>query len=194
MVKNKQKILELSKGFQGRAKNCFKLARARVHRSLQHAYASRRLKKRDIRAFWIQRINSGTRHYGVTYSQFMWGLDKSNILLNRKMLANLSLDEPYSFRAIVGTVHSLASLPKLKRGQFGEVASVVVQEKREIPVGWALNYRSFAKPKDKDLLEECKQLFGTTNKAASNEEEEGEFVEGRDDVDSQNANTVKQEK
>eukprot|EP00976_Prorocentrum_cordatum_P019987 404967-Prorocentrum_minimum.AAC.2 len=65
---NKKKIFDLAKGFRGRAKNCITIARERVEKALQYQYISRRLKKRDMRSLWIQRINAGTRHHGVRFT------------------------------------------------------------------------------------------------------------------------------
>mmetsp|Transcript_5092 Transcript_5092/g.8837 ORF Transcript_5092/g.8837 Transcript_5092/m.8837 type:complete len:128 (+) Transcript_5092:206-589(+) len=98
---NKKKILDLAKGFRGRAKNCITIARERVEKALQYQYVSRRLKKRDMRSLWIQRINAGTRHHGVKYSEFMYGMKQDNIWLNRKVLSEVAMQEPYSFKALV---------------------------------------------------------------------------------------------
>ncbi|KAK4386446.1 50S ribosomal protein L20 [Sesamum angolense] len=98
---NKKEVLKLAKGFRGRAKNCIRIARERVEKALQYSYRDRRNKKRDMRSLWIQRINAGTRHRGVNYGNFMHGLMKENIQLNRKVLSELSMHEPYSFKALV---------------------------------------------------------------------------------------------
>ncbi|KAL4459066.1 hypothetical protein ABPG75_013931 [Micractinium tetrahymenae] len=101
---NKAKILRLAKGFRGRAKNCVRIARERVEKSLQYAFRDRKTKKRDMRALWITRITAGSRHYGAKYSQLIHGLKQENIELNRKMLAELAANEPYSFKALVDQV------------------------------------------------------------------------------------------
>ncbi|XP_042391623.1 50S ribosomal protein L20-like [Zingiber officinale] len=98
---NKDKIFKLAKGFRGRAKNCIRIARERVEKALQYSYRDRRNKKRDMRSLWIERINAGTRLHGVNYGNFMHGLLKENIQLNRKVLSELSMHEPYSFKALV---------------------------------------------------------------------------------------------
>ncbi|MFQ6635848.1 hypothetical protein Gotur_010368 [Gossypium turneri] len=107
---NKKEILKLAKGFRGRAKNCIRIARERVEKALQYSYRDRRNKKRDMRSLWIQRINAGTRQHGVislflplvvNYGNFMHGLMKENIQLNRKVLSEISMHEPYSFKALV---------------------------------------------------------------------------------------------
>lgn len=98
---NKATILELAKGFRGRAKNCITAARPRVEKALQYAYRDRRNKKRDMRGLWIERINAGARQYGVRYSELMDTLNKANIGLNRKVLSELAMHEPFTFRALV---------------------------------------------------------------------------------------------
>ncbi|RWW17076.1 hypothetical protein BHE74_00037426, partial [Ensete ventricosum] len=107
---NKDKIFKLAKGFRGRAKNCIRIARERVEKALQYSYRDRRNKKRDMRSLWIERINAGARLHGVScflcvfqvnYGNFMHGLMKENIQLNRKVLSELSMYEPYSFKALV---------------------------------------------------------------------------------------------
>merc|ERR1711998_300063 len=90
----KDKILALAKGFRGRSKNCFRLARNRVEKALQYQYRDRRQKKRDVRGVWIQRINAAVRDHDMTYSQFIHGLGQANITLNRKMLMELAIYEP----------------------------------------------------------------------------------------------------
>ncbi|PWA82120.1 50S ribosomal protein L20 [Artemisia annua] len=98
---NKKEVFKLAKGFRGRAKNCIRIARERVEKALQYSYRDRRNKKRDMRGLWIERINAGTRQHAVNYGNFMHGLLKENIQLNRKVLSELSMHEPYSFKALV---------------------------------------------------------------------------------------------
>ncbi|KAF3616265.1 50S ribosomal protein L20 [Capsicum annuum] len=106
---NKKEVFKLAKGFRGRAKNCIRIARERVEKALQYSYRDRRNKKRDMRSLWIQRINAGTRQHGVNYGNFMHGLMKENVQLNRKVLSELSMHEPYSFKALVDV--SLSAFP-----------------------------------------------------------------------------------
>ncbi|KAF5832438.1 mitochondrial ribosomal protein L20 [Dunaliella salina] len=106
------KLLHLAKGFRGRAKNVFSIARSRVHKALQHAYRGRREKKREMRALWIQRINAGAREHGLTYSQFLPGLSAQNIHLNRKVLSELAMTEPFSFKALADQVKMMKGPPK----------------------------------------------------------------------------------
>ena len=101
---SRQKYRKLAKGFRGRAKNCIRIMAPKVEKSLQYQYISRKLRARDMRKEWIQQINGGTREHSVSYSRFIYGLNNSNINLDRKILANLAINEPYSFKAIVDEV------------------------------------------------------------------------------------------
>jgi len=96
-----KKVLELAKGYRGRSKSSFRIAIERVEKGLQYAYRDRRAKKRNFRALWIQRINAGAREAGLTYSQFMNGMKRAGIELDRKVLADLAAREPEAFRAVV---------------------------------------------------------------------------------------------
>ncbi|DBB17888.1 hypothetical protein WJX82_000150 [Trebouxia sp. C0006] len=100
----KSKVLKLAKGFRGRSNNCLRIAKERVEKALQYAYRDRRQKKRDMRSLWIQRINAGTKQHGVSYSIFMHGLKQENIQVNRKVLSELAMQEPYSFKSLVEQV------------------------------------------------------------------------------------------
>ena len=97
-----RKVIKLAKGARGRAKNTFRAAVQRVEKNLQYAYRDRRTRKRDFRGLWIQRINAGARQHGMTYSQFISGLKKAEIDLDRKILAELAVSEPAAFEALVG--------------------------------------------------------------------------------------------
>ena len=97
----KETILRLAKGMRGRAKNCFKIAIRRVEKGLQHAYRGRKLKKRVARQEWISQVGAGCREHGISYSRLVHGMNLSSIGVNRKMMALLAKQEPYSFRAIV---------------------------------------------------------------------------------------------
>jgi len=94
----RKKVLKRGKGFRGRAKNCIRVARERTEKAMQYAYRDRRNKKRDFRALWIQRINAGARLHGLVYSQFMGGLIKAGIAIDRKVLADLAVHEPEAFK------------------------------------------------------------------------------------------------
>ncbi len=96
-----KKTLELAKGYRGRAKSSFRVAIEKVEKGLRYAYRDRRAKKRNFRALWIQRINAGVRQEGLTYSQFMNGVKRAGIELDRKVLADLAVREPEAFKSIV---------------------------------------------------------------------------------------------
>ncbi len=97
-----RKIVKLAKGARGRSKNTFRAAIQRVEKNLQYAYRDRRTRKRDFRGLWIQRINAGVRQHGMTYSQFINGLKRAEIDLDRKILAELAVSEPAAFEDLVG--------------------------------------------------------------------------------------------
>ncbi|MBL8636991.1 MAG: 50S ribosomal protein L20 [Alphaproteobacteria bacterium] len=94
------KILKLAKGYRGRSKNCYRIALERVEKALQYAYRDRRNKKRDFRGLWIQRINAASRQHGLPYSRFMNGLIKAGIQVDRKVLAELAVNDAAAFKAI----------------------------------------------------------------------------------------------
>lgn len=96
--------MKLAKGYFGRRKNVWTVAKNAIEKGLQYAYRDRKAKKRDFRALWIQRINAGAREHGMSYSQFMGALKKANIELNRKVLADLALNNPAAFKSIVDKV------------------------------------------------------------------------------------------
>ena len=96
-----KKVLEQSKGFVGRSSTNYRIARERLEKSLQYAYRDRRVKKREFRGLWIQRINAAVREHGMTYSQFMNGILKSGVEVDRKVMADLATREPVAFKALV---------------------------------------------------------------------------------------------
>lgn len=96
----KRKIIKLAKGNYGRKKSCFRTAVQTVEKGLQYAYRDRRNKKRNFRALWIQRINAAAREHGLTYAQFMHGLTLANIDLDRKILADIAVQDADGFKAI----------------------------------------------------------------------------------------------
>lgn len=108
--KNRRRaILRLAKGFKGKRRSCFRIARERVMHALRNAYIGRKLKKRDYRALWNTRINAATRLRGMQYSRFMNGLYKANIKLNRKMLSELAVRDPKAFDQLVAVAKSKLS-------------------------------------------------------------------------------------
>ncbi|HEV7349541.1 50S ribosomal protein L20 [Telluribacter sp.] len=100
----RKKILKMAKGYFGRRKNVWTVAKNAVERGLQYAYIGRKQKKRNFRALWIQRINAGTRQNGLSYSAFIGKLNAAGISLNRKVLADLAMNHPDAFKAIVDKV------------------------------------------------------------------------------------------
>src|SRR5579872_2971117 len=96
-----KKVLKMAKGYRGRANNCFRVAIEKVEKGLRYAYRDRRAKKRTFRALWIQRINAGVREHGLVYSQFINGLMRTGITLDRKILADLAVHQPEAFKGIV---------------------------------------------------------------------------------------------
>ena len=96
-----RKVVKLAKGFRGRSNNNFRLSLQRVEKALQYAYRDRKARKRSFRRLWIQRINAASRQHGVTYSQFINGLCKAGIELDRKVLSDLAISEPEAFGILV---------------------------------------------------------------------------------------------
>ena len=96
--------MKLAKGNFGARKNVWTVAKNTVEKGLQYAYAHRQLKKRTFRSLWIMRINAAVRAQGMTYSQFIGKLNAKGIVLNRKVLADLAMNEPKAFEAIVNAV------------------------------------------------------------------------------------------
>jgi large subunit ribosomal protein L20 len=97
----KKRILKLAKGYWGRRKNVWTVAKNAVERGLQYAYRDRRVKKREFKKLWNQRINAATRAHGISYSIFMGKLKTSEVVLNRKVLADLAMNHPAAFEAVV---------------------------------------------------------------------------------------------
>ena len=99
-----KKVLDAAKGYYDRRSRTFKVARQAVDKANQYATRDRKARKRNFRALWIQRINAGARLHGMSYSQFMGAAKKANIELNRKVLADLAMNHPEAFKAIVDKV------------------------------------------------------------------------------------------
>ena len=98
--KRHAKVLKMAKGYRGRAKNCYRIALERVEKGLQYQYRDRRARRRNFRALWIQRINAASREHGLVYSQFMNGLAKAGITLDRKILADIAVKDAAGFKAL----------------------------------------------------------------------------------------------
>jgi len=97
----RKKVFRLSKGYYARSKNCFRIAIRRVFKALQYEYADRKVRRREIRTDWIRSINAAVREQDVSYSRLIYGFNRSNILLDRKILSDLARNEPYSFKAVL---------------------------------------------------------------------------------------------
>jgi large subunit ribosomal protein L20 len=106
-----KKIIDAAKGFRGRRKNTFRIANQAVEKAGQYAYIGRKLKKRQFRALWIQRINAAVREHGMTYGRFMDGLNKAGIELDRKVLADMAGNEQDAFKLLVDAARKNASAP-----------------------------------------------------------------------------------
>jgi large subunit ribosomal protein L20 len=98
-------FMKLAKGYFGRRKNVWTVAKNAIEKGLNYAYEGRKQKKRNFRSLWIQRINAGARQHGMSYSQFMGALNKSGIELNRKVLADLAMNHPEAFKAVVDSLN-----------------------------------------------------------------------------------------
>lgn len=96
-----KKVLKMAKGYRGRSSTCFRVAVEKVEKGLRYAYRDRRNKKRTFRALWIQRINAGVRQHDMVYSQFMNGLLKAGIEIDRKVLSDLAITQPDAFKTLV---------------------------------------------------------------------------------------------
>ena len=99
--KKRRKVLKLAKGYWGSKSKQYRTASEQVRRSLRYAYVGRKLRKRDFRRLWITRINAAARLSGMSYSTFINGLKKQNIVVNRKMLADLAVNDPAAFAKLV---------------------------------------------------------------------------------------------
>jgi len=97
----RKKVLKSAKGYWGRRKNVWTVAKNAVEKGMVYAYRDRKVKKREFRALWIQRINAGAREHGMSYSVFMGKLNEAKIDLNRKVLADLAMNHPEAFEAVV---------------------------------------------------------------------------------------------
>jgi large subunit ribosomal protein L20 len=100
----RKKMMKLAKGYWGRGKNVWTVAKNKIEKGLTYAYRDRKNKKREFRALWIQRINAGVREHGMSYSVFMGKMANAGIELNRKVLADLAMNHPEAFKAVIDTV------------------------------------------------------------------------------------------
>ena len=102
--KRRKKILKAAKGYFGRRKNVYTVAKNAVEKGMLYAYRDRKNNKRNFRSLWVMRINAGARLHGMSYSQFMGKVKANNIELNRKVLADLAMNNPEAFKAVVEKV------------------------------------------------------------------------------------------
>ena len=100
----RRKVLKMAKGYFGSRKNVWTVAKNAVEKALTYAYVGRKHKKRNFRSLWIARINAGVRPYGMSYSEFMGKVHKNGVELNRKVLADLAMNHPEAFKAVVDRV------------------------------------------------------------------------------------------
>jgi large subunit ribosomal protein L20 len=102
--RRRKKVLNMAKGYWGSRSKVFTVAKNTVEKGLQYAYRDRKVKKREFRGLWIQRINAGARQHGISYSQLIGKLATKNIGLNRKVLADLAMNHPEAFKAVIDAV------------------------------------------------------------------------------------------
>ena len=108
-----KKVLKAAKGYYGRRKNTIRIAKQAVEKAMQYAYRDRKVRKRNFRALWIQRLNAAVREHGLTYSRFIDGLTKAGVGVDRKVLADLAMHEPAAFNAVVEKAK--AALPAIEK-------------------------------------------------------------------------------
>jgi large subunit ribosomal protein L20 len=104
-----KKVIKAAKGYYGRRKNTFRTANAAVEKAGKYAYRDRKVKKRNFRALWIQRINAAVRAEGLTYSRFIDGLIKAGIALDRKVMAELAMNQPEAFKGLIDKARGAAA-------------------------------------------------------------------------------------
>jgi large subunit ribosomal protein L20 len=106
-----KKVLKAAKGYYGRRKNTIRVAKQAVEKAMQYSYRDRKVKKRNFRALWIQRINAAVREHGLTYARFIDGLTKGGIEIDRKVLADLAVKDAAGFKAVVDKAKPHISKP-----------------------------------------------------------------------------------
>jgi large subunit ribosomal protein L20 len=116
--RRRKRILKLAKGYFGSRSKVYTIAKNTVEKGLLYAYRDRKTKKREFRALWIQRINAGARQHGISYSQFIGKLNAKNIGLNRKVLADLAMNNPEAFKAVVDALVNPLENYKRQRRAF----------------------------------------------------------------------------
>ena len=119
-----KKVLKAAKGFYGRRKNTIRVAKQAVEKSMQYNYIGRKLKKRNFRSLWIQRINAACREHGLTYGRFINGLDNLGIAVDRKVLSDIAINDPAGFKVLVDKAAAAASSPIAKKDVAANVAKM----------------------------------------------------------------------
>lgn len=104
--RRRRKVLDVTKGYKGKRKNCYRIAKQSLFKALRHHFISRKLRKREFRRLWIVRIGAAVRPYGLNYSRFIGALRKAGVGLNRKVLAELALRDPQAFARVVEVAKS----------------------------------------------------------------------------------------
>lgn len=127
----RKKVLKMAKGYFGRRKNVWTVAKNAVEKGLTYAYRDRKQKKRNVRSVWIVRINAAVREFGLSYSEFIGKLNAKNITLSRKALADLALNHPEAFKAIVNEVKD--ATPVSRPDNAPKVKTAAVEAKVEAP-------------------------------------------------------------
>ena len=107
-----KKILSMAKGYRGRNSTCYRIAHEKVEKGLQYAYRDRRKNKSNFRSLWITRINAGVREYGITYSEFIYGLNQAGIKLDRKVLSEMATNDASAFKTVVESAKRFISEAK----------------------------------------------------------------------------------
>lgn len=126
--RRRKKVLKMAKGYFGRKKNVWTVAKNQVEKGLTYAYRDRRNKKREFRKLWIQRINAAARLHNETYSKLMGKLKKANVDLNRKVLADLAMNHPDAFLAVVNVANGNAPAPAKKAAKPAPVVEEAAKE------------------------------------------------------------------
>ena len=109
-----KKVLKLAKGYYGRRKNTIRVAKQAVEKAMQYQYRDRKVRKRNFRALWVQRINAAVREHGLTYSRFINGLTNAGIAIDRKVLSDLAIHDTAGFKAVVDQAAKHISAPAAK--------------------------------------------------------------------------------
>ena len=109
-----KKVLKLAKGYYGRRKNTIRVAKQAVEKAMQYQYRDRKVRKRNFRALWVQRINAAVREHGLTYSRFINGLTNAGIEIDRKVLSDLAIHDPAGFKAVVDQAAKHITAPAAK--------------------------------------------------------------------------------